>query len=193
MNEAVLRNFKDAYVGSNCMGWTCNGAHTWSAASEHITSKFEYPQVSLHGYYGGDSRFSFSYSVNLHQKLWLVKITKTVENKRNTFFYPALCRISAFLISRFTLPHLEIQLCWHPTSPAWSPYLFMFAFFSVQDSDPYEATEKAVALRRRSFNDIDILFFQIFAIFWTTLLAVQSRLLISCIQSPSLLIRDPRK
>ncbi len=50
-NGAALHNFKGDYVMSNCVGWTCNGTHRWSTASEYITSKTHIPpksQFSLH-------------------------------------------------------------------------------------------------------------------------------------------------
>ena len=63
-NGAALRNLRSAYVVPNCVSWTCNGSHTWSAASECVKSKTPIPPIFFPWLikYGSNSGF-FSNSV----------------------------------------------------------------------------------------------------------------------------------
>uniref|UniRef100_A0AAQ5ZWA5 Uncharacterized protein n=1 Tax=Amphiprion ocellaris TaxID=80972 RepID=A0AAQ5ZWA5_AMPOC len=57
--------------------------------------------------------------------------------------------------------------------------LFLSVAFIVQDSEPYDATAKAVNLSRLTLRDEGSLLFHSLVIFFTTLRAIASLLLIS--------------
>ena len=72
--------------------------------------------------------------------------------------------------------------------------LWCSAFFTVQLSHPYMTTGKTIALTRRTFVGIvmSLLFNMLFGLV-ITLLPRSKCLLISCLQSPSAMILEPRK
>ena len=68
------------------------------------------------------------------------------------------------------------------------------AFFLVQLSHPYMTTGKTIALTRRAFvGKVMSLIFNILSRFIIAFLPRSKRLLISCLQSPSVVILEPRK
>ena len=68
------------------------------------------------------------------------------------------------------------------------------AFFIVQLSHPYMTTEKTIALTRRTFVDkVMSLLFNMLSRLVITFLPRSKHLLISCLQSPSAVILEPRK
>ena len=68
------------------------------------------------------------------------------------------------------------------------------AFFTVQLSHPYMTTGKTIALTRRTFvGKVITLLFNILSSLVITFLPRSKRLLISCLQSPSAVILEPRK
>ena len=68
------------------------------------------------------------------------------------------------------------------------------AFFIVQLSHPYMTTGKTIALTRRTFVDkVTSLLFNILSRLVITFLPRRKRLLISWLQSPSVVILEPRK
>src|SRR5574338_278800 len=72
--------------------------------------------------------------------------------------------------------------------------LRLSAFFTVQLSHPYMTTGKTIALTRRTFVDkVMSLLLNMLSRLVTTFLPRSRRLLISCLQSPSVVILEPRK
>ena len=68
------------------------------------------------------------------------------------------------------------------------------AFFTVQLSHPYMTTGKTIALTRWTFvGKIMSLFFNMLSRLVITFLPTSKRLLISCLQSPSAVILEPKK
>ena len=68
------------------------------------------------------------------------------------------------------------------------------AFFIVQLSHPYMTTEKTIALTRQTFVDkVMSLLFNMLSRFVITFLPRSKHLLISWLQSPSVVILEPRK
>ena len=76
----------------------------------------------------------------------------------------------------------KASICWHS------------AFITVQISHPYMTTGKTIALTRRTFVDkVMSLLFNMLSSFIITFLSRSKRLLISCMQSLSPVILDPKK
>ena len=72
--------------------------------------------------------------------------------------------------------------------------LLCSAFFIVQLSHPYMTTGKTIALIRRTFlGKVMSLLFKMLSRLVITFLPRSKRLLISCLQSPSAVILEPRK
>ena len=68
------------------------------------------------------------------------------------------------------------------------------AFFMAQLSDPYMTTGKTIALKIQTFVDkVMFLLFNMLSKLVITLLPKSKRLLISCLQSPSAVILEPKK
>ena len=92
---------------------------------------------------------------------------------------------------------LEVQgtlksLLQHHSSKA--SILLCSAFFIVQLSHPYMTTEKTIALTRRTFvGKVMSLLFNMLSRLVITLLPRNKHLLISWLQSPSVVILEPRK
>ena len=72
--------------------------------------------------------------------------------------------------------------------------LWRSAFFTVQLSHPYMTTGKTIALARRTFvGKVMSLLFNMLSTLVITFLPRSKRLLISWLQSPSVVILEPRK
>ena len=75
-----------------------------------------------------------------------------------------------------------------------APILQRSAFFIVQLSHPYMTTGKTIALTRRTFvGKVMSLLFTMLSRLVITFLPRSKRLLISCLQSPSAVILEPKK
>ena len=84
------------------------------------------------------------------------------------------------------------SLLQHPSSKASTP--LCSAFFTVQLSHPYGSTGKTIALTRQTFvGKVMSLLFNMLSRLVITFLPRSKRLLISCLQSTSVRILEPKK
>ena len=132
----------------------------------------------------------FSNESTLHvrwAKYWSFSFSISLSNE-----HPGLISFKMDRLDLFAVQGTLKSLLQHHSSKA--SILRHSVFFTVQLSHPYMTTVKTIALTRRTFvGKVISLLFNVLSRLVITFLPRSKRLLISCLQSPSAVIWEPRK
>ena len=120
-------------------------------------------------------------------KYWSFSLSISPSNE-----HPGLISFRMNWLHLFAIQGTRKSLLQHHSSKA--SILRRSAFFTVQLSHPYMTTGKTIPLTRRTFvGKVMSLLFNMLSRLVLTFLPRSKRLLISCLQSPSAVILEPRK
>ena len=120
-------------------------------------------------------------------KYWSFSLNISPSNE-----HPGLISFRMDWLALFAIQGILKSLLQHHSSKAW--ILWCSAFFIVQLSHPHMTTGKTIAMTRRTFfGKVMSLLFSMLSRLVIAFLPRSKRLLISWLQSPSVVILEPRK